>query len=423
VIRSVMVACILALGTTGSMAASVETPPLRQRKSIRHPAAHMRLAVDVVRLKSGTTLRGAIVHSSADGSLTMAVSREWLHKTNLALFTKWTSVEASVRKTALEELRDRLNREIGRVPEDSRLGAFLRSERKRVERLLAEAMPVDTQFVWVDLTKRELAKVAPASAANRRVAGWSWYERLPNVETLHAADLEQQLRQRGIDPTQQLPDLSDRFPIRRQNEQEWAARLALVEYALDKPLDFQGTGDRLVRVDRGANPKDAAALIPQLFGGQIDALLKDALGDRRPLVAGPEASDAWLKTAYQEAVAQQVLAFRATRVDFGLATRQTTVVSVFVVHRKNGDWKIIWADRETLDASKPRAATETAIADDPRVKSALASLKSLGNVAQDQVRQAIRFGAATMEAQQAVDRRFSAFEGSYLQHLDGPPLW
>ena len=90
---------------------------------------------------------------------------------------------------------------------------------------------------------------------------------------------------------------------------------------------------------------------------------------------------------------------------------------------KNGDWKTIWSDRESLDAAKERPATETTISDDPQMKSVRASLKSLGNVAEDQVRQAIRFGAATMEAQQALDRRFVAFESPFLQHLDEPPLW
>jgi hypothetical protein len=439
-IRTAAVAVVLALGAMDAIVAtsqdfgtaasgdrrlaSVEAPPTRQRKSVRHHAAHLQVAVDVVRLKTGTTLRGGIVHSAADGSLTMAVSREWLRKTNPALFTKRTSSEASVRMTALKELRDRVNRELGQIPEDSRLGAFLRSERKRVERLVIEKpSPAEPQFVWLDLTKHEIARAMPASAANRRIAGWSWYEPLANVETRDAAELEQQLRQRGINPVQPLPDLADRFPIRRQDEQEWASRLALVEYALDKPLDFQGTGDRLVRVDRRSKPKDAAALVSGLLGSQVDAMLKDLLGDRRVPPANPGSSEAWLKTAWQEANGEKAQAFRATRVDLDMASRQATVESVFAIRLKNGDWKTIWSDRENLDATKERPATETAIFDDPQVKSALASLKSLGNVADDQVRQAIRFGAATMEAQQAIDRRFVAFEGPFLQHLDGPPLW
>jgi hypothetical protein len=424
VIRPVALAVVLALGTSASMDASVEPPPVRQHKPIRHAAGHLRLAVDVVRLKSGATLRGAIVHSAADGSLTMAVSREWLRKTNSVLFKKETSPETSVRKTALEELRDRVNRELAHVPEDSRLGAFLRSERKRVEKLLSDPVPsAEAQFVWLDLTKHDIAKAAPASAENRRIAGWSWYERLANVETRDAVGLEQDLRQRGIDPALALPDLSDRFPLRVQSEEEWAVRLALVEYALDKPLDFQGTGDRLLRVDQSANPKEAAALIPKLFAGQIEGTLNDLLGGRSALVATARSPESWLKTAYQEANGEKARAFRATRVDLDPTARQATVESVLAIRLKNGDWKTIWSDRESRDATKERPATETAISDDPQVKSALASLKSLGNVAEDQVRQAIRFGAATMEAQQAVDRRFVAFESPFLLHLDGPPLW
>jgi hypothetical protein len=53
----------------------------------------------------------------------------------------------------------------------------------------------------------------------------------------------------------------------------------------------------------------------------------------------------------------------------------------------------------------------------------LGLLKSLGANGDDQVRSAIRFGAATMAAQQAVNSRFSKFQEPYLRRLDGPPLW
>ena len=253
--------------------ASNDTPPARRHVPSRHIASRLGLSVDLVRLKSGTTLRGAIARYEADGSLTMAVSREWLRKASPELFARRTRAEVSVRRAALEQLRDRLNQESVGVPEDSRLAAFLRSERKRVERLLAEAAPPDQpQFVWLDLAKKEIAKIKPAAAGNRRIAAWSWYERLANVETRDADDLARQLRRKGIDPAQPLPDLSDRFPLRMQDDREWRARMALVVYALDKPLDFQGTGDQLVPADRSANAKDAGPLIAKLLGGQVDAL-------------------------------------------------------------------------------------------------------------------------------------------------------
>jgi hypothetical protein len=414
--------------TTGvrvdSAIASNDAPPTRRRSSSRHIAGRARLSVDVVSLKSGTTLRGAVARYDAGGSLTMAVAREWLRKASPDLFAKRTREEASVRRAALEQLRERLDKELVGVPNDSRLGAFLRSERKRAERLLAEAAPSDErQFVWLDLAKKEIAKLKPASAANRRIAAWSWFERLANVETRDADDLAHELERRGINPAQPLPDLSDRFPLRRQDDREWRARMALVVYALDKPLDFQGTGDVLVRADRSGNAKDAGPLLAKLLGGQVDTLLKDLLGENRSAAAKAGPADAWLKTAYREAESLKARGLRATRVELIPEGRLASVSSVFAVHRNSGDWEVIWSDRETQDGTKERAAMEATIADDPQVKSALANLHSLGAAADDQVRQAIRFGAATMAAQQAVDRRFFAFEGPLLQHLDGPPLW
>jgi hypothetical protein len=395
-------------------------------------ARHAQVAVDLVTLKSGRTLRGVIVRVSPDGSLVMAVSRDWLHKANPELLGRHQETEAATRKTALEQLRDRIKRSAVGVADDSRLGAFLRSEAKRVERLLDDPNPPDQpRFVWLDLTKKEIGRIKPASKDNRRISGWSWSEGLPNVETRDARDLARDLQRRGIHSDRPLPDLSDQFPIRTQDEREWSARLALIVYALNKPLEFQGTGEQLIPIDRSANAQNAAPLISKLLGTQVNTLFKDLLGDPRSLTPNAAAntapnraaSDDWLKTARIEAERQRLRAFRATRVDLNLSGEQAAVDSVFAVRLDNGNWQTIWSAHESGDAAKQRPEVETTIADDPQVKSALASLKALGVPADDQIRRAIRYGAATLEAQKAVDRGFFAFEEPLLRHLDGPPLW
>lgn len=88
----------------------------------------------------------------------------------------------------------------------------------------------------------------------------------------------------------------------------------------------------------------------------------------------------------------------------------------------NGDWEVVWSHREAQDATKPRADVEAKIAADPQVKQVLDAVKSFGFGADDQIRQAIRFGAATMAAQQAADARFFEFRDRYLKQLDSPPL-
>ena len=401
----------------------------RQSGSSRPLAAASRLAVDVVKLKSGKTLRGTIARAEADGSLTMAVSREWLRKADPKLFANVEAEEARTRVAALEQLRDRIKKELERVPEESAVATFLRVERKRIEGQLAEAAPPERpQFVWLDLTAKKIAKITPPSVERKRIAGWSWYERLMNVETRDADDLARELARKRIDPAQPVPDLSERLPLRLQDERQWSARMALVHYSLGKPLDFQGTGDLLVRADRVKKGEDIAPLIAKLFGGQVDALLKDLLNEGRSApgssaAASPKSPNEWLQPAIREAERDKVRAFRATRVDLGLERRQATVNSAFAVQLANGKWEVLWSDRDTEDGSQERPAVEAGIANDPQVKSALGLLKSLGASGDDQVRSAIRFGAATMAAQQAVNSRFSKFQEPYLRHLDGPPLW
>ena len=183
------VALVIAVACS-TITVSDDGSPAGRRVASRHKSGRVQPAVDQVTLKTGKTLRGAIAHLDANGALTLAVSREWLHKAGPDLFAKRTRAEAAARRAALEQLRGRLDQERVGVSDDSRLGAFLRSEHKRIVRLLAEAAPADgPQFVWLDLAKKEIAKIKPVTPEKRRIAAWSWSERLANVETRNADDL------------------------------------------------------------------------------------------------------------------------------------------------------------------------------------------------------------------------------------------
>jgi hypothetical protein len=403
----------LALLAAGSIAVA-------QSKTV--PAS--RLGVDLVKLKSGKTIRGAIVRYAADGSLTMAVPREWLRKTYPDVFAKLAEEEAPVRRQACEQLRNRLTQELATTPQDSHLATFLRIERKRVERLLSQtAPPEEPQFLWFDVQKNKIARVARATPERQRIAVWAWSEHLSRVESREADVLARELKRKDVDPALPPPDLSDRISPRLQDDREWTARIDVAAYALDERLDFQGTGDTLVRVDRSAGGKDMAPVVARLLGQQMDSLLKDLLGTGHAAAGNAAAPDEWLKPATLEAERRKARAFRATRVEFNLDGRQVLVASAFVVRLDNHAWETIWFDRETQDTTKPRPDMEAIISNDPQVKSALGAIKSLGAVTDDQFQQAIRFGAATMSAQQAVDSRFALFRDSLLKRLDGPPLW
>ena len=414
---SLLVASLLGLGLASALAQSGKSVPLSQ------------LGVDVVSLKSGKPVRGAILKSEANGSVTMAVPREWLERANPELLAKLTAEDVTAQRAAWEQLRDRLTKLLDMPPESQRSVFFLKQELERVEKLLARAEPPEPpQFVWFEATRAAIAKVTPSAPDRQRVAIWAWGERLKEVETRDVADLTRELKQKGGDPTKPAPDLSDQLAARTQDEREWAARLALVEYAFGTPLDFQGTGDVLVRSNASRDLKDMAPVIAKVLRGQVDSFLKDFTGDARPAKSKAASNDDWLKSAKLDAERSGATGFRATRVDLNVEGRQTSVQSVFVARINTGpqaqsNWETIWSHRETADATKPRAETEARIANDPQVKQALETVKSLGLGAEDQVQQAIRFGAATMAAQQTADSHFFEFRDRHLKHLDGPPLW
>ncbi len=70
------------------------TGPSRRSHPTRSGAANARLAVDVVKLKSGQTLRGTVARVESDGSITLAVEREWLRRANPALLAATEAEES-----------------------------------------------------------------------------------------------------------------------------------------------------------------------------------------------------------------------------------------------------------------------------------------------------------------------------------------
>ena len=86
----------------------------------------------------------------------------------------------------------------------------------------------------------------------------------------------------------------------------------------------------------------------------------------------------------------------------------------------DGTWETIWNATETVDASRPRKELEARIRQDQQVTEALKLAEGLG--LGGGVDTAVRFGAATMEAQQTAAARFFEFVDRYTLRLDGPVL-
>ncbi|HEY4261390.1 MAG TPA: hypothetical protein VGM98_14580 [Schlesneria sp.] len=379
------------------------------------------LTVDVVTLKSGKSVRGIVVKADLE-MMSIAVSRGSLERSAPDLYQKAIANESQLQRQIAEQLRDRLKTLLETPPQDQRLAFFLKQELERAESQLTRKDPVDlSQFLWLDLEQGSVAKVVRAAPDRQRVAIWAWNESFPNVETRDVHDLERDLKQRKIDPTVAPPDLSNRLAPQLQDEREWAARMAIVEYAFGEPIDFQGTGNLLVRTSGDQKGIDLAPVLSQVMQSQANSLLKDLVGDGRSAVPPVKESD-WLKSATAEADELAVRGFRATRVDVKVDRGQAAVQTAFAARMPSGHWETVWSLQETQDSTKPRADFAAKIAEDPRMKQVLQAVKSFGLGGDERIRKAIRFGAATMAAQQAADGKFFEFRDRYLKRLDGPPL-
>ncbi len=378
--------------------------------------------VDVVTLKNGRTLRGAILQRRPDRSVTIAVDRNWLQTTNPELFEQQTALEATAQKQAWTESRDRAQAWLDKLAEAPRLSAFLQQEIERLDRQLAAKKPPSADFLWIELAASQVAKVTPAHPEAQRLAVLAWNEGWVDVEKKDAATLRRELLARDIRLDGAAPDLSTRLPARPQDDLEWSARQAVVAYVYQQPLDFQGTGDLLVPTG-GEQKPDLAAILPKLLQSQVDGLLSDLLaeGGGRPK---PQPSEReWLAPAIATATARGVSGFRVTRLDLTPASGRVTVETRFVAKLDADQWVTVWQATETTDSQQARPELEAKIAADPQVKSVLETVKALGVVDDATFRQALRTGAATMAAQQSADQNFHAFTDRYSRSLDRPKLF
>ena len=122
------------------------------------------------------------------------------------------------------------------------------------------------------------------------------------------------------------------------------------------------------------------------------------------------------------AEAEKISGFRVTRSEEDLAAKRVAVETRFVARMPDGSWKTVWQRVETADASKARPDVEQQIMQDPQIRTALELVKSFGLGGEEQVKMAIRFGAATQEAQKQADSLFFEFRDRHLHRLDGPVL-
>lgn len=382
--------------------------------------AHAADGVDVVTVAKQGDVRGRIVRREADGTLVMAVRREWLAGALSDLAADAARDDRLGALAARDELRRRIDAALRDLPAADRRRTFLESERARIERLLADPArdpAARAEFTWVRIPARNIRREQPADPAAAGVVQWAWSAGLDGPETRDQRRLARELSAQGIDPQAAPPTLADRLPPVPEDDRAWAARLALVADALDEPVAFQGMGDIQVPVAGLADAERVLPILEGTLGGKLDDLLA-VFGGGKPARAAP---DQWLASARTQA--QAAGRCRATRLRLDAQAGRVEIESAFQVRFPDGTWETVWRDREVADGTAARPLADERLTADPRVKTVLDAVRAIGLVEEQRIDRALGMGAATLDALAAIDARFATFRSLHTRQLDGPPLW
>jgi len=375
------------------------------------------IAVDVVTLKTGPALRGAIVERHPAGAVTLVCSAGWLQQHAPRIHDQQLAVYRADQPRICRDVLERIAEWLPQTAPGSRLQIFLMQEQARLTEVSQRPEVPPPEFFWITLTADEISKIRVAPPDRQGIALRAWHEHLPEVESRRYTALVKELEARKISLTGPPPDLSDHLPALRQSDEEWTARQAIVEYALTQPLDLQGLGTKLIPVQPG-EAVNWAQLLPDILEQELQRLTAEVL-EQPPL---PQADpQAWLNVAVSIAKQEQVRGFRVTRLVSHNST-EVTVASQFVARRPGDTWKIVWSDLQVARVDQRQPALEAQLADDPQIKAVLQVVTAVSPDASSQVQAALQTGAATHHALTASNAAFFRFQDRYLRHLDRPYL-
>ena len=429
---------------------------------------------------------GGEVGKNPPGAVRFAVRRDDVDADHPGLIDRWeeaaprtvapepTEAPASDDPTTIaQQLRDRLVPWLERRAGEPTLASRLEREFERVSDLLADAEegvpPAEPaaepagetepsvrrpRGPWAVLAVPRDAVVDRHRTAphRRRLALHAWEAGLRNVAGRTVLDLRTELRRRGVEirtaPAVPWDGIGDPAPAaaeapfvaKLQSDDEWAARVAVVESEFLDEFSFQGTGSMLIQTPKSGRPVNGQALMMRMAGAQygdlIDELSAPNAFSRR---AQRERQANRNKTATDAAERAGRAGVRVTRVATDANAAKVTVQSEFLVRMPSGRWVPIWSAEEVRDFADADPQTAARIREDPQLKGVLeggggvlgglggGALGGLGGLlggggGGGLMEMAVQAGATSKAALDAVNGQWEAFRGKYLDRLDGPPL-
>ncbi len=381
-----------------------------------------RLGVDVVSLRGGPQLFGAVTYQN-DQVLRMAVERVWLEKTYPKFFEQQIKIEKAEAIVAARKLKERIDLWKESRANDENLVLFLDREIQRLKaawQASQQNAEAPAQFVIVEVPRDRVRSLYLQPAERKQVALLAWRERLDRVTTRTATNLAMELKERGVEAPQQPVDLSDRLPTNQlQSDRAWAAKVALIEYRLRKKVGFQGTGEFLARTGDGAEEVNLAEMMQVVLKQQIEQQLNALLQPPRRQAK----SNAWLAKASEQADRLEVSGFRVSRLNKNMLNKTVEVTASFVARMPDERWEIVWEHTQSRNLNQVKADQKDQVANAPRINEMLALLKNAGIAnADQQVQEALAYGAVTKDALDDANEAFLEFASRYGAQVDAPQI-
>lgn len=417
---------LLGLATNSNLAAQRPSSP---RQS---------LAVDEVRLATGKHMYGIVMQGDAVSGLTLVVERNWFESTYPKLYAEHRTAELESAKAARATQLQRLQEWKSNRAADNDLVKFIDEEIAHTIKQQNDTDPSDgpqvKPFTLISYPPNEIKEVYIQPALQHHIAGCAWKHDLKRVTTRTFAALKRELEKEQVNIENETIDLSSQLPSQQvQSDEEWNARVALFEFVLRKPLEFQGIGNTLFRIDPQKPPKLQDVLSQMLAGGAVpsidnqsssgllDELLKELdLADRTGV--RPRAKNRWWEPAVKIAESEGFRGVRITRVIQDISLPAATVENVFLAQLKPGEWKPVISVASAVNRNQVDAGELLRLKADPQVETVLETFGRLGIRSDELIETAIRQGAATDIARKDSEQKFLEILDRYTEHTDGPPL-
>jgi hypothetical protein len=381
-----------------------------------------RLAVDVVSVRGVGRIHG-IVLEQTQNDVSIVVRRKWLEETHPAFFkqhldteTKTISERGEKVKLRIAQWRSELKGE-----DDLAISEFLDDN----EKMLQLDKPLDLSqlaFTIVTIDDESRRRVYSQSKDRHRLAGIGWSENVEGLETMNAKVLKRKLVDRKIDIENYQLRLGNQMPPIVESDEKWAARKALIEFALLPRLEYQGVGDSYFR--RGANESPLQALQQMMMQGGRSFSQLDQLGKELGL---PEFQDrrtksekqSWLKRMVKTAEKEGRLSFSVSKLKQG-----TTVSVSTTLYFKAADE--LWYPLKEFSTSEKLSDQNSDDVDqlmqDPQVAKIAELSKQFGLGKQGLLEEAVRSGVATKKALAKSMSDLDEFVDRYSYEIDNPSV-